>query len=561
MHRDSLIAQIPKELLSTEEARLIRKKMERENSVPKNRPPVSIGPATWEPYTEEQHLKEHGVDTTTPENKKLQEYSQVLEQFCKDWNKDKPTSETVQFILPKMKTVYSTIKDYTQSNNEIIDILWRKLTECASILAGIANNLGNDPFTFCRQIILEGAKHKLPLPNPQRDAEFDSPGYSPYPRHEATKGLSLLVCYKPDTEILDAIEKLADDPVPSVRMLVAMYLSRVHVKEPNRFWHIINNRADHEGNPIVQECLYSALTNVILPTKENDEKTAQVMTKMLEYNPLPQQKMGTVDPFSFLIIGLAIIRQNQWALTTINERFLKDPIRYANLLTRFVKQAIKGYIDPKHTQKNDGEIYFDRTIALINSIITVTTSAINELGSKLKEQRTEKVEEELRNTYAIIDEVITRLYFSVAYKKDNNIENTTAENTNNDALSLIFNGVNPLMQQIIDFALDKENGLMFAPTAHYFIKLLTSFLICNPKEVLHLSSGVARSSERFGYTLDSIAVMDIVEFVEIMLADYRHVVRDDEECMEDLLNLLDLFAKTGWTDALNLVWRLDEVFR
>ena len=70
-----------------------------------------------------------------------------------------------------------------------------------------------------------------------------------------------------------------------------------------------------------------------------------------------------------------------------------------------------------------------------------------------------------------------------------------------------------------------------------------------------------KSSEPFGYNLDAIAVMDVVEFVEIVLADYRHEVRDDEECLEDLLNLLDMFAKTGWTDALKLVWRLDEVFR
>ena len=102
---------------------------------------------------------------------------------------------------------------------------------------------------------------------------------------------------------------------------------------------------------------------------------------------------------------------------------------------------------------------------------------------------------------------------------------------------------------------------MFAPTAHHFMQVLKSFLSCNPKEVLQLTERVVRSSEQFGYTLDAIAVMDVVEFVEIVLADYRHEVRDDEDCLEDLLNLLDMFAKTGWTDALKLVWRLDEVFR
>ena len=30
--------------------------------------------------------------------------------------------------------------------------------------------------------------------------------------------------------------------------------------------------------------------------------------------------------------------------------------------------------------------------------------------------------------------------------------------------------------------------VMFAPTAHYFMQILTSFLSCNPKEVLHLAA-------------------------------------------------------------------------
>ena len=116
------------------------------------------------------------------------------------------------------------------------------------------------------------------------------------------------------------------------------------------------------------------------------------------------------------------------------------------------------------------------------------------------------------------------------------------------------------MKQVIAFAQDQESGIMFAPTAHYFMQLLRSFLDCNPKEVLHLATGVVKSSEQFGYTLDTLAVMEVVEFVEIVLADYRHEVRDGE-ALEDLLNLLDLFAKIGWSDALKLVWRLDEVFR
>lgn len=556
--RNKLLAQIPLDLLQTKRAKEIRQDMKRKDIVYENRPLVSFHTGS-ESVTEEMLLKEKGIDTDKHENQALLNLSKPLVQFSSDWRNSSPSNEAAKLIIPQLQEAYAA-KNSTHAEKKLINSLFHKIAECAAILGRIADKLDNESFIFCRSVLLEAANHEEPIPAPGNDEQFDFPGYSSQPRHYAVEGLLRIASYKPDPEILSIMEKLADDPVPSVRMLAAMYLSNLYSKEPDRFWQIINNRADIERNPIIQECLYSALTNVIRPTKENDEKTARVMAKMLEYNPLPQQKMGTVDPFSFLIIGLAIVRQNQWALTTINEKFLKEPIRYANLLTRFVKQIIKGYIDPKHSQNSDFQENLKRSIILLEKIVTVTIPAITESSSKIREQKTEEVEQELRNTYAILDEIITRLYFSVVYKKGSNTENN-AKGTNNDVLSLIFNGVNPLMQQIIDFALDKENGLMFAPTAHYFMQLLKSFLSCDPKGVLHLAESVASSSERFGYTLDSIAVMDIVQLVEIVLADYRHVVRDDEECMEDLLNLLDLFAKTGWTDALNLVWRLDEVFR
>lgn len=52
----------------------------------------------------------------------------------------------------------------------------------------------------------------------------------------------------------------------------------------------------------------------------------------------------------------------------------------------------------------------------------------------------------------------------------------------------------------------------------------------------------------------------MVKFVETVLADHRNEVRDGQ-ALEDLLKLLEIFAKSGWPDALKLVWRLDEVYR
>lgn len=556
--RNRLLAQIRVDLLCTDEAKRIREEMERKNDVPENRPPVRFS-SSWESVTEEKWLQTQGVDTTIPENQELQRLSEPLNKFSSDWLNDPPTQEAVRLILPKLQEAYPKLKSDTEANQEAINLLWRNLTECVAILGRIANHLESESFAFCRQVLLEAAKHEQPKPDPKHDEQFDHPGYSSFPRHEAAAGLLRYAFYQSDTEMLNAIETLASDPVPSVRMVTAMELFRVYNKTPEVFWHIMDDRAIDERNHIVQESLYAALASVVGHRKENEDKITKIMAKLLQHIPLPSRVLGTSDPFISLLMGLAINRENSWALKTIENTFLKDPIRFANLLTRAVSHVMENYVIPKHLEAPDRLEIVKRAMATVSEVITTVSSQIKRMSSIIKSNESEEAVKKLHDTYKVIDEVIIRLYFAVAYKRNQSEKPITELPC--ELRCEYYNTVKPLMEQVVAFAQTAKHGMMFAPTAHYFMQLLTSFLSCDPKGILRLASRVVKSSEQFGYTLDSIAVRDVVEFVEIILADYRHEVRDDEESLKNLLNLLDMFAKTGWTDALKLVWRLDEVFR
>ena len=559
LHRDGLLAQIPMDLLCTDKAKEIRQKMENENNITENRPPVSFHFESGT-VTEEKWIRDKGVDTTTPENQELQQYSQLLEEFSDEWKKDDPTTEAVESIIPDLRFVYATITSDATESNELIDILWRKLVKCSSIIVGNPENLDVDSFAFCRQVILEGARHELPRPNPELDAQFDSTGYSPFPRHEATKGLSILAYSNPDTEVLDTIEKLANDPVPSVRMLIAMQIRNVFVKNPDRYWKIIDKWSELERNLVVQECLYRTLNYLVAYKKENEDRTTKVMSKLLKHTPNPKMKTGTSDPFISLLMWLVIESENSWAINFVKETYLNDPIQYSNMLNRIVMKTIKTYLDPKQLETDDGTEKVKLTINYLNVVISVSVEKIKELCNALSQNGTEENQKNLQDTYRVVDQVITSLYYKFAHERNKSEKQT--EHIPNDMPCNLYREVKPLMDQVIDFADDPETGVMFAPTAHNFMQLLISFLSnYNAKEVIHFAERVTKSSEPYGYNLDSIAVKDIVDFVEIVLADYRHVIRDDEACLESLLKLLDLFAKTGWTDALKLVWRLDEVFR
>lgn len=558
--RNRLLERIPENLLVTDEAQQIRKKMVCENDIQENRPLVSFSTQT-EAVTDKEWFQRQGVDITKSANQDLQRFSAPLNKFSSDWMNGVPTIEAAKLVLPQLQKTYTAIKNNMEADKEVMDSLWHKLAACVAILGRIANKLENSEFSFCRDVLLEAAKHEEPKPNPEYDTQFDSPGYSPYSpcaRHEAASGLLRFAFYQPDTKILDAIEILASDRVPSVRMVTAMELFLVYNKAPERFWHIMDNRAMHERKRVVQKFLYYTLTRVVARKKENEEKTTRVMARLLEHTPPPTEGLEPSDSFTVLLMWLRIDRQNAWAFKTLEDTYFKDPIRFANPLSRAVSEVVRDYVLPKHLETDEEHRRAKRAIDWLGQVIDLISDRIKELYRIVKEDETEENVKELHDTYNVINEVITRLYFVVAYKRDQSEE--AVEEISHDLRCDYYDAVKPLMQQVIAVAQNPASGIMFAPTAHYFMQLLRSFLSCNPKEVLHLAAGVVKSSERFGYTLDSIAVRDVVEFVEIVLADYRNEVREGE-ALEDLLNLLDLFAKIGWSDALKLVWRLDEVFR
>ena len=533
--------------------------MEHDDGVPEDRPLISVRPISPEPYTDEKWLQEQDIDTTTSENRKLQQFFGTLDKFNSDWLNDEPTEDATKLIVPLLQEGYTTITEDTGADKEVIDLCWYKLTACAAIVSRVVNSSENHLFIRCRQVLLDGAKHELPRPNPILGDQSESlPYYSPFPRHEAVRGLLRLTARQSDAEMLDAIEKLASDPVASVRMVTARELFMIYFTVPEKFWDIVNNRAACETNQVVQKSLYSTLIQVVARKKENEEKTTHIMDKLLKRTSPPTEWLEPADPFIALLMWLAIDRENSWALETIEDTFFKEPIRFANPLNRAVFWVMKNYVIPKNLETSERHEKTKRAIAWLSKVIDVVSNGIEELCTTFKEHGTEEVSQQLHDLYRVIDEVIMRLYFAVARERGESEE--PAEEIPDELRRRFYGEVKPLMEGIIDFALDPENGVMFAKTAHYFMQLLTNFLSCNPKEVLHLAEGVARSSERFGYNLDALAVKEVVKFVEIILADHRNEVREGEG-LDDLLNLLDIFAKTGWADALRLVWRLDEVFR
>lgn len=550
--RDRLLARIPLDLLQTDEAKKIRHDMMAANKVPPNEPLAKF--TSWSgPYTTEKWLKDQGADLEKPENQALQKFFASLDAFTSEWQNKIPNETSINSILPLLKETYGCLKGTVNADKPVLNSTWTKLASCMESISKGCVDPKTEAFQFCREILLICAEHEIPEPDPEYDSKFDHPHWSPAPRNEAAQGLPWLAIRLPDGDIMSAIVKLIKDPVPSVRWLVTREIWRLYTKTPDAFWTLAEYVANNEDNRTIQNALCHSLSHIMA---REEMKSVDILRKLIGKLTLAEKESDLLGSLVSLLVWLVVVRENTWATTTF-DKFLKEPINYSKVLKRAAFDSL-SYINPKNLETKQDEYNLDKAIKCLDKAIDAAANGIKKIQSISDYQSNEEIITKLRNLYGVIDETVMRIFFAADVR--NKTEDQSEKDISDGQRKDFYLKIKPLLAKVINFALDKEGGLMFAPTAHHFMELLNGVLKYDPQGVLHLATGVARSGEPYGYNIDAMAMREVVTLVESILADYRGKVREGES-LQDLLDLLDIFAKTGWPDALRLVWRLDEVFR
>ncbi|HZH29204.1 MAG TPA: hypothetical protein VEY11_00300 [Pyrinomonadaceae bacterium] len=552
--RNRLIARIPTELLQTEQAISLRQQMEEAQNIPTNEPLFTINMG-WSSYTEDMWLKEQGVNPEHHENQALLSVTAPLDAFTSKWQNGVPSADEVRAVLPMAREAYLVVREPSGADEAVIQTALTKIAACANSMSRGVVDPGSAEFQFCREVLLTCADHPSPQPDPSVDANYSHPSWSPAPRTEAAQGLSWLALRAPDADLLAAIERLINDPKPSVRFLTVTGLFRLIEKSPDIFWRLAEHIAEIEQNKVVLDALSRTLSYVAM---RDEQRTVQVLDRFIKRNMAVDSDLKVLENAIPTVVGLALARRNEWAFQTLDV-FSGNPVVWAKTLRRCVFNALT-FITPGRLDDPKNLPTTENAVAWLSRVINVTTWGIKELLEEGSERGWDEAsQQKLRDVYGIIDEVVMRLYFAGKVKDDMQLHSDDEATTHEQRRKYYFT-IKPLLEQVLAFTRSKENGLMFAPTAHYFMKLLNGVLQYDPRGVLHLATGVAESSEPRGYNLDPMAVKEVVRLVEVVLADFRYEVNDGQP-LQDLMSLLDIFAKTGSAEALRLVWRLDEIFR
>jgi hypothetical protein len=109
--------------------------------------------------------------------------------------------------------------------------------------------------------------------------------------------------------------------------------------------------------------------------------------------------------------------------------------------------------------------------------------------------------------------------------------------------------------------LDLLADVGFPSVAHHLLELLEVFIPCDAAGIFLRIGRVIRGGKKSGYQYESLAVDLMVGLVERYLAEYRPLLREQHECRQTLLDILDTFVQVGWPQARRLAYRLEEIYQ
>jgi hypothetical protein len=97
-------------------------------------------------------------------------------------------------------------------------------------------------------------------------------------------------------------------------------------------------------------------------------------------------------------------------------------------------------------------------------------------------------------------------------------------------------------------------------TAHYLLQALNALLSYDPSTVIRLVAALCRAGASLNYHFEGMAITEIVRFAQKVLADHKDVLKQTDAALY-MGEVLDIFVRAGWPDALQLTFKLDEAVR
>jgi len=510
-----------------------------------NTPPVQYSSSVT-PYTTERWLQDQGVDTKNAATNELLNKIESLEGFNHKYANSNPPREDLDMQFSLIGQVHAVL---TNSASPLDENLFysaaNAVAQTATTIVRTAYEFDKTQKLLLKTIIIDCFKARTATDNHNAGSSPAS-GYSATPRTNSAEGLIPLYLWYPDDDIEALIREAANDVSGPIRFNAIIHAPQLFKSFYRLYRSIIYERFNLENDDFIYGYLIS---QIYFKLDTIEEDVAEIVNETNKRVFGKSRNRQLLDPYAkFLLYFIDDNRLYPSVITT-----LENAYRSPELCTTIVFELFQNLIIPNEADA----ITIDGLRKKINIVSHYIEQAGNLLVIKANKQP-DFQDEEIKNAINLIEQVVMRIFFCLEPRQTNSIKRNRRPH---QWLVQFYTLVVPLYKDIIQLSRKvTQGGFMLASTAHYFIQSLNIFLTISPVSVLKMASDVTKYSTKAGYTLDSMAIREIVKFTETILADHREILLDDTS-FSQLLDILDIYVNSGWVDALNLLWKLDEVFK
>lgn len=541
--RNRLLSCIPTEQLRSDTLKVLSAQLASSHQVRDNMPYARI---TGGAVSEEQWLRFQGIDPDKAENSRVLQLVRPLEAFAIRFVNTKPTLDECASVEPLIDQLEALIPELPPDHAFIDRARGVVYSAAETILKNDELSVGNRIVQRCRAIVLRGSTDPLPKFDPEQHSTFDHAAWgSGQPRIEAAQGLCHFMWnHGLDPEVANAIERLSRDQVPAVRLQIASgLLGFYRYKAFDLFWGLTEQMLHNEPTTGVLVSLVSMLGRVV---NAEPDRILELLQPVLQRSAAGSESGELVGVLLDLVVWLYVGKDRVAAREQLLG-FDADPIKYHSSIGQTVFRAAHYLRSVSDQERTRARAILERTVSAVYSKLA-TREGWFEGGDD---------RDDFFRLLSILHEVSFRIYSTFDINENLRGEESTLSR---DEREKLYNELKPLIGLLCLRSGQTGTHYLSGRSADLLLQTLDALLMYDPAMVVLFACSVCRASARLDYAYDPTAIGHIVKFVEHVLADHKDVLRDASTAQE-LGDIIDIFVRAGWPEAIRLLFTMDQAIR
>lgn len=531
------LSSIPFERLTLEKS----KRLLKESGMVENRP-IYQSMSTVQTYTDEMRYKDYGINLEEPDNAAIYKITQELKTFNSTWRNGVPNVEQWKVPFAQGKAAFDQFRTIQGQLNEHIQFnLISEIANTFAVISRDVRNLSTSDFDILKEIIYLCFNY-ISADDDSSNDSTPTRGYSPTPRIIASEALSNIAEREPSQENIKLLLAAVNDRNTIVRYHAITDFSDLEPQIENLYWETIYKRLEEEPDAFVAA---EVLRNVGFKVYD-EAKANRVISICNSREVFFTYDNNFVETFALYLMWFVTHHRNSYA-----DQVLRDAYDRPEFAGRVIFKAYQDFKIVKLKKSKNMDFFVDKVIEWTEQYLARIENDLQTFDAS----ETENLK--VKRAFNLLDSIVQRIFFVFQEKKIGNRPLIRLDEKQNRELYL---KIEPILKRVIKISKGVAGGMIIAHTAHYLIETLSTVLRFNPKDILEMVTTVTSLSIKTGYTFDSLAIREVVNLTEMLLADHR-ILLLEKEPFNNLVDLLDIYINSGWVEALELLWKLDEIFK